>query len=57
MAVKVTWYSHACLSIDADGTRLLVDPFITGNPLAPVDADQIAADYIFVFSDDVVVDH
>ena len=48
MGVKVTWYSHACLSIDVDGTRLLVDPFITGNPLAPVDADQVAADYIFV---------
>ena len=22
MGVKVTWYSHACLSIDVDGTRL-----------------------------------
>jgi L-ascorbate metabolism protein UlaG (beta-lactamase superfamily) len=48
MGVSVTWYSHACLSIDVDGTRLLVDPFITGNPLAPVTADQIDADFIFV---------
>ena len=48
MGVKVTWYSHACLSIEADGTRLLVDPFLTGNPLAPVTADEVAADFIFV---------
>lgn len=33
---------------DADGTRLLVDPFFTGNPLAPLDADGVAADYILV---------
>jgi len=48
MGVKVTWYSHACLLIEADGTRLLVDPFLTGNPLAPVTADEVAADFIFV---------
>lgn len=48
MGVTITWYSHACLLIDADGTRLLVDPFLTGNPLAPIDADGVAADYIFV---------
>ncbi len=48
MGIKVTWYSHACLLIDADGTRLLVDPYLTDNPLAPIAADQVEADYIFV---------
>jgi len=48
MGVNVTWYSHACLLIEADGTRLLVDPFLTGNPLAPIDADEVAVGYIFV---------
>jgi len=48
MGINVTWYSHACLLIDADGTRLLVDPFLTGNPLAPISADAVEADYIFV---------
>lgn len=48
MEVKVTWYSHAVLTIDTGNARLLVDPFFTGNPLAPVSADQIEADYIFV---------
>lgn len=48
MGVTITWYSHACLLIEADGTRLLVDPFLTGNPLAPISADAVEADYIFV---------
>ncbi len=48
MALKVTWYSHACLMIETGEAKLLVDPFITGNPLAPVPADQVQADYILV---------
>lgn len=48
MGLRVTWYSHACLLIEADDTRLLVDPFFTGNPLAPVSADEVGADFIFV---------
>ena len=48
MGVSVTWYSHACLLIETDGTRLLVDPFFSGNPLAPVGAEAVEADFIFV---------
>lgn len=48
MTIKVTWLSHACLGIDTGDARLLVDPFISGNPLAPVSAEQVAADYILV---------
>lgn len=48
MSVQVTWLGHACVLIQADGTSLLVDPFLTGNPLAAARADQVAADFIFV---------
>jgi L-ascorbate metabolism protein UlaG (beta-lactamase superfamily) len=48
MAVDLTWYGHACFSIESQGTRLLIDPFLTGNPLAPVRADAVEADYILV---------
>ena len=48
MSVKLTWYSHSCFLIETNGTRLLVDPFITGNPLAPVRANKVKADYIIV---------
>jgi L-ascorbate metabolism protein UlaG (beta-lactamase superfamily) len=48
MTVKVTWYSHACFLIETKGTKLLIDPFLSGNPLAPVRADKVEADYILV---------
>jgi len=48
MTINVTWLSHACLLIDTGDATLLVDPFITGNPLAPIAADAIQADYILV---------
>ena len=46
--VRITYHSHACFGIDAGGTRLLIDPFLTGNPLADIGADEVAADYILV---------
>jgi len=48
MSLKVTWYSHASFLIETDNARLLTDPFITGNPLAPVKADEVQADYILI---------
>ncbi len=48
MSIKVTWYGHACFLIEANGSRLLIDPFLTGNDLAPVGPDEVEADYILV---------
>jgi L-ascorbate metabolism protein UlaG (beta-lactamase superfamily) len=46
--VRITYHSHACFGIDAGGTHLLIDPFLTGNPLADVTAEEVDADYILV---------
>ena len=48
--MKFTYYGHSCFSVDVKGTKLLFDPFITGNELANkvVDVDTIEADYILV---------
>ena len=48
MDVKITWYSHAVVLIESAGIRLLIDPFFNGNPLSPINENQIEADYIFV---------
>lgn len=48
MSIKVTWYSHACFLIETDGGKLLIDPFITDNPLSPINSDAVDADYILV---------
>jgi L-ascorbate metabolism protein UlaG (beta-lactamase superfamily) len=48
MTLKMTWYGHACFLIESGKTKLLTDPFITGNPLSPVQANEVEADYILV---------
>ena len=48
MKLTITWYSHACLLIETGKVKLLVDPFFTGNPLSPMEAKDVDADYIFV---------
>jgi L-ascorbate metabolism protein UlaG (beta-lactamase superfamily) len=36
------------LYVESDGQRLLIDPFLTGNPAAAIPAAQAAADFILV---------
>ncbi len=48
MTIRLTWYGHACFLIKAGGADLLIDPFITGNPTAPVKAQEVRADFILV---------
>jgi len=47
--MKVTYYGHACFSVEVAGRNLLFDPFITGNELAhSIDVKSIPADYILI---------
>lgn len=47
--MKITFYGHACFGLEVGGTHIIVDPFITGNPLAShIDINSIKADYILV---------
>ena len=49
MTVKLTWHGHAAWSIDADGAKIVVDPFLKpNNPSAQVTVDDLAADFILV---------
>lgn len=48
MTIKITWLGHACFLVHTTEARLLIDPFITGNPQSPVKAEDVAADYILV---------
>ncbi|MGB1250257.1 MAG: metal-dependent hydrolase [Candidatus Promineifilaceae bacterium] len=50
MAVTVTFHGHATFSLDVNGTKLIVDPFLKGNnPLAKTSADEISdIDYVLI---------
>jgi L-ascorbate metabolism protein UlaG (beta-lactamase superfamily) len=48
MTIKLTWYGHAAFALNAQGSQILIDPFLTGNPLAPLSADEVKADYILI---------
>jgi L-ascorbate metabolism protein UlaG (beta-lactamase superfamily) len=47
--MKVTFYGHACFSVQVRGRSLLFDPYITPNELAKaIDVSKVAADYILI---------
>ena len=44
--MKLTFLGHSAVLLEHDGHRVLVDPFLTGNPKAAVAADAVDADVI-----------
>ena len=47
-SVEVNYLGHSAFSIEYDGTKVLIDPFLTGNPKATADAAEVEADAILV---------
>ena len=43
MSCKVTWLGHSALSIESEGYKILVDPFLTDNPSASVSPEKLEA--------------
>ncbi|MBC8041718.1 MAG: metal-dependent hydrolase [Opitutaceae bacterium] len=46
--MKITYYGHSCFLIETASARLLIDPFLTGNPLAPIQAADARCDYVLI---------
>ncbi|MGA9172859.1 MAG: metal-dependent hydrolase [Thermoactinomyces sp.] len=46
--MRVTYHGHSCFEIEHNDYRLLIDPFITGNPLAKVKPEDLKPDYILL---------
>lgn len=47
--MKITYLGHAALAIEVAGKKLIVDPFISPNPLAKdIDVEALEADYILI---------
>jgi L-ascorbate metabolism protein UlaG (beta-lactamase superfamily) len=46
--VDIRFLGHAAFALEHDGTTVLIDPFLTGNPKAAASADEVAADAILL---------
>ncbi|MBI5215862.1 MAG: metal-dependent hydrolase [Ignavibacteriae bacterium] len=46
--MKLTYYGHSAFLLQNGSTNILIDPFLDGNPLSPVRAEQVNAHYIIV---------
>jgi L-ascorbate metabolism protein UlaG (beta-lactamase superfamily) len=47
--MKLKYFSHSGFQLTTSaGKRILIDPFLTGNPTAPVKAADVQADYIIL---------
>jgi L-ascorbate metabolism protein UlaG (beta-lactamase superfamily) len=44
--MKITYLAHSCFLVETSKARLIIDPFLTGNPLAPVRAGDVKVDYV-----------
>lgn len=49
MSTKLTWLGHSGFKIETGEHTILLDPFITGNPVAnPSSSDELEADFILL---------
>ncbi|MCH8928124.1 MAG: metal-dependent hydrolase [Candidatus Marinimicrobia bacterium] len=47
MAV-LTYFGHSAVQIESNDANILIDPFISENPLAPVSKEELKPDYIII---------
>ncbi|NIR50809.1 metal-dependent hydrolase [candidate division KSB1 bacterium] len=45
---KLTYLSHAACLLETNGHKILMDPFLTGNPLAPVEPEDVECNFIIL---------
>ncbi|MCR6544119.1 metal-dependent hydrolase [Dehalobacterium formicoaceticum] len=45
--MKISYLGHACFVLEGN-KKIIIDPFLTGNPMATKKAEEIEADYILV---------
>ena len=46
--MQLTFYGHSCFLLETGTHRLIIDPFLTGNPKAPLTAEQVKCDFILI---------
>jgi L-ascorbate metabolism protein UlaG (beta-lactamase superfamily) len=47
-SMKISFHGHSVILVEANGTRILFDPFINGNPATDLKVEEVKADVIIV---------
>ena len=48
MSMIIKWLGHSAWQLDIDGHKVLIDPWLTGNPAASASADDLDAEVILL---------
>lgn len=46
--MKITYLGHSTCLVEAGGKKVIIDPFLTGNPVAKVKAEEIKVDAVLI---------
>src|SRR5690606_15218586 len=46
--MKISYHGHAVVKIETNGKTILIDPFLTGNPLTDLSVETESPDYIIL---------
>ncbi|MFI5357121.1 MAG: metal-dependent hydrolase [Opitutales bacterium] len=46
--MRLTYYGHSCFLVETASHRLIIDPFLTDNPAAPIAASAVTCDHILI---------
>ncbi len=46
--MKITYHGHSCFTLASGGKSVIIDPFLSGNPLADIGPDDVKADAVLV---------
>jgi L-ascorbate metabolism protein UlaG (beta-lactamase superfamily) len=46
--MRITYFGHSCFLVETARARLVLDPYLTGNPACPIKTADVPCDYILV---------
>ncbi|SET99011.1 metal-dependent hydrolase [Paenibacillus sp. NFR01] len=46
--MKITYYGHSALLVEAEGVRVIIDPFLSGNPNSGISPETINVDAVLL---------
>ncbi len=46
--MKITFQGHSCFSVESSSGAIIIDPFLTGNPQAAIQAEAVKVDAVLV---------